>query len=360
MKRIILVIPSLGVGGMERVMAELAHYFSSDVSLELHLVLYGIKRDIFYPVPENMSIHKPDFEFNNSARLINTVKTFIFLRKKIKNLEPAVVLSFGEYWNSFVLLAATGMRIPVFISDRCRPDKSFGKLHGLLRRWLYPNAAGVIAQTETAKQFYSKFFKHNNVRVIGNPIRTISSVLPVEKENIILSVGRLIKTKHHDHLIRIFSKINPEGWKLVIIGDDAIKQENKVVLQQLIQDLGMGDKIILKGQQSDIDSYYLKSKIFAFTSSSEGFPNVIGEALTAGLAVVTYDCIAGPADMIQDGINGFLIPVFDEKTFTSRLNELIHSESLQLKISSAAKTSAEQFRLERVGKLFSDFIFNAK
>ena len=133
-------------------------------------------------------------------------------------------------------------------------------------------------------------------------LKTVSTAL--RKENIVLSVGRLIRSKHHDKLIEIFSHVAP-GWKLIIVGDDSQKQNNMILLKDLIPKLNMNEKIILAGNQSDVDSYYLKSKIFAFTSSSEGFPNVVGEAMSAGLAVVAFDCVAGPSELIQSGETDF-------------------------------------------------------
>ena len=341
---------------MERVMAELAGYFSKKSNLELHLVLYGIKRDIFYQLPKNITIHKPVFEFNNSNRLMNSIKTLWFIRMKIISLKPKAILSFGEYWNSFVLLALIGKKLPVYVSDRCQPDKSLGKKQEFLRKWLYPKATGIIAQTEVAKAIFIRKKLHQNVRVIGNPIRNILSDNSVQKENIVLSVGRLIATKHHDELIRIFVKINQPGWKLIIVGDDALKQTNMVKLQMLIDELNATDKVILAGKQSDVESYYRRSKIFAFTSSSEGFPNVIGEAQSAGLPVVAFDCVAGPADMISDNQNGFLVPLFDYEVFRQKLSVLMSDESLQISMGEKAKMTVNQFNVESIGAAFENFM----
>lgn len=357
-KKICCVIPSLGAGGMERVMAELLEEFSKDASVKLHLILYGIKRDIFYPLPNNISIHKPTFEFNNTYRFWFTLRTIWYLRTRIKQIKPNCVLSFGELWNNLVLLATYGLKFPVFVSDRCQPDKSLGKLHDWLRIKLYPKASGVIAQTQQAKFIYQKSYKHPNIKVIGNPIREIKSDNISHKENIVISVGRLINTKHHDELIKLFAAINQPNWKLVIVGDDAIKQNNKVRLQQLIKDLNATDKIILTGKRNDVEQFYLKSKIFAFTSSSEGFPNVIGEAQSAGLAVVAFDCVAGPSEMVHEGENGFLIPLFDYKTFRNKLEFLMENEVLRREMGKNAAVSIKSFSKNTIANQYKSFILN--
>jgi GalNAc-alpha-(1->4)-GalNAc-alpha-(1->3)-diNAcBac-PP-undecaprenol alpha-1,4-N-acetyl-D-galactosaminyltransferase len=82
----------------------------------------------------------------------------------------------------------------------------------------------------------------------------------VSKENIILTVGRLIESKHHDQLIDIFLRINKPGWKLVIVGDDAIKQKNKTRLQKIIDQNNAADRIILTGNQRTSIPTILKVK----------------------------------------------------------------------------------------------------
>lgn len=357
--KICLIIPSLQAGGMERVMSELATFFAKKNNLEVHLVLYGINREIFYSIPQNVVIHRPRFPFKNRSRFISTLKTLFFLRKEIKIINPITILSFGEYWNSFVLLALFGLKFPIYISDRSQPDKSLGRLHDQLRKWLYPKATGVIAQTSAAKSFYQKLYHHENIRVIGNPIRSITTENG-NRENIVLTVGRLIQSKNHDKLIQLFANINLPGWKLVVVGYDHLKQQNLVKLEKLISNLQMEDKVEIVGKQADVDAYYRKSKIFAFTSTSEGFPNVIGEALSAGLPVVAFDCMAGPADMIEDGKNGFLIPNGNYDLFRSRLDSLMNDEVKQLEMGEMGMRSIKKFSVDSIGEEYFQFITTSK
>ncbi len=359
MEIIALVIHSLQAGGMERVMVELAYYFSKQKEVEVHIVLYGITREIFYKLPENISIYKPEFQFDPKKRTISTLKTIGFLRKQIKQINPDTVLSFGVYWNNLVLLSLLGTRIPVYVSDRSQPGKTLGKLQDLLRKKLYPKAAGVILQTQKAKDIYKTMITAlQNVKVIGNPIREIVSKKTVERQNIILMVGRLIKTKNQDRLIRIFSELNNKNWKLVIVGYDHLKQKNSIILEQLIKELGLQNQVELAGKRDNVEDYYLKSKIFAFTSSSEGFPNVIGEAMSAGLPVVAYDCVAGPSDLISDGKNGFLIPLFDDQEFKENLELLMNDESLIKEMGMNAKEGMKRFDKDLISQQFLEFILN--
>jgi GalNAc-alpha-(1->4)-GalNAc-alpha-(1->3)-diNAcBac-PP-undecaprenol alpha-1,4-N-acetyl-D-galactosaminyltransferase len=353
-----LVIPSLQAGGMERVMSELARYFSSRAELEVHLVLYGSQREIFFKVPAEVSLHVPRFTFSNRVRIISTIRTILYLRKTIRQIDPETVLSFGEYWNNFVLISLRGLKYPVYVSDRSQPDKSLGKLHDRLRRWLYPGARGLILQTEQAKEIYLRDKDYPHIRVIGNPIIAFRTPGPNhQREKSILMVGRLIESKHQDKLIEMFAKVAPADWILRIVGFDHQKQYHMERLKELARELGVGDQVIFMGKQDEMEEIYLKASIFAFTSSSEGFPNVIGEAMSAGMPVVSFDCVAGPSEMIQDAYNGFLVPLFDTPAFESKLDLLIRDENLRLELGANARESIQRFSSDKVYESFYRIIF---
>jgi glycosyltransferase involved in cell wall biosynthesis len=357
-KKIVLANPSLQAGGMERVMTEVANYLVCNPSYKVVLVLYGISREVFYRLDPRIEVITPSFVFNNQKRFLSTVRTLFFLRRTFNELKPFRILSFGELWNNFVMLSVFGTKHQVVLSDRSQPDKSLGLFHEWLRKSLYPNAYGIIAQTEKAVEIFREKYKHKNVQIIGNPIRIIEFESP-KKENIIVSVGRLIQSKNHDALIRIFSKLNGvQNWKLVIVGYDHLKQKNQVKLEQLAENLGVKNQVEFAGKQKDVESYYLKSKIFAFTSSSEGFPNVIGEAMSAGLPVISYDCVAGPSDLIEDSYNGFLIPLFDEVLFLDKLQIMIDNPELLIKMGDNSLIKIKEFEPNKILQKFEEMLNN--
>jgi glycosyltransferase involved in cell wall biosynthesis len=140
------------------------------------------------------------------------------------------------------------------------------------------------------------------------------------------------------------------------VGGDALKQKNTEELNKLISSLNAHSTVVLAGNQKDVASYYKKSSIFAFTSSSEGFPNVIGEALSFGLPVVAFDCIAGPSDMIEEGINGNLIELFNYDEFSRKLNILMNDDDLRNEMMTFAPKSITKFDKNKIGQEYFDFI----
>lgn len=358
MRKICLIIHSIGIGGMERVMSLLATNFSAKSNTEVDLILIGRKREVVYELPESVRVHRPEFTFNNSKRSWYSLKTIWFLRRTVKEIKPDVVLSFGEYWNNLVLLTLYGLPYPIFISDRSEPGKDLGKVQNFLRSWLYPKATGYIAQTQKAKEICLLNGWNNNIRVIGNPVRKIRTNGSVQKENIVLSVGRLIKTKHFDQLIEIFVELDRPDWKLVIVGGDAKRMNLSNDLRELIHKLGAENSVFLEGEQMNIEPYYNKSKIFAFTSSSEGFPNVIGEAMSAALPIISYEC-SGAMDMIEDGVNGFLIPFNDKSLFKDKLLSLMIDEDIRKSMGESSSLNINRFNTEKISEQYFSFLINA-
>jgi GalNAc-alpha-(1->4)-GalNAc-alpha-(1->3)-diNAcBac-PP-undecaprenol alpha-1,4-N-acetyl-D-galactosaminyltransferase len=356
-KTIALVIPSLKSGGMERVMSELANHFAEYENHVVHIVMYGKTPKLFYNLDKRIMVHTSKEVFSANFRLLFTLQRLIYLRRTIKEINPNTVLSFGTLWNSFVLLALKGLKYPVYISDRGNPTLKYSFFQEYLRDKLYKSASGIITQTTLAMDIVKKRFPNCKVTVIGNPIRPIGEEhSQIKKEKIVLSVSPLKATKHQDRLVNIFSKINAPGWKLVIVGGNALNQKNFEKLSQQVIEQNLSDRVLLAGEQKNVDEYYLKSSIFAFTSSTEGFPNVVGEALSSGLPVISYDCITGPSEMINDAQNGFLVPVFDDETFHERLQRLINKEDMRLEMSKKAKEKMLDFTIETIGQKFYSFI----
>jgi GalNAc-alpha-(1->4)-GalNAc-alpha-(1->3)-diNAcBac-PP-undecaprenol alpha-1,4-N-acetyl-D-galactosaminyltransferase len=354
--KIAVGIHSLGTGGMERVASVLLSELSKFDGLELHLILYGSQRDLFYSLAPGVMTHLPNFAFSDYSRPIATLKTVFFIRNSLKKIRPDAVFNFGEKWNNLVLGACFGAGLPIFVSDRCQPDKKLGFLHETLRRVLYPRAKAVIAQTAYAESVYRQMIPTARYSVIPNPIVIPAEAESTKREPLVLSVGRLIETKHHDRLIRIFHQRRDRHWKLAILGDDPLGGKTRDRLRELCASLGESDSVELPGTVSDVASWYRRAGIFAFTSSSEGFPNALAEAMSYGLPCIAYDCIAGPRDLLGPSTFGFLVNLFDDQSFLEMLDRLTASDPLRLEMGATARTSMNRFASEQIAKKYLELV----
>jgi GalNAc-alpha-(1->4)-GalNAc-alpha-(1->3)-diNAcBac-PP-undecaprenol alpha-1,4-N-acetyl-D-galactosaminyltransferase len=351
-RKIVIGVHSLATGGMERVASVLLSELSKVDGLELHLILYGRRRDLFYSLAPGVITHLPDFVFSDYSRPVATLKTIFFIRDSLKKIRPDAVFNFGEKWNNLVLGACLGAGLPIFVSDRCQPDKKLGFLHETLRRLLYPRAKAVIAQTAFAEHVYRKMMPNARYQVIPNPIVIPPEVEAIKREPLILSVGRLIETKHHDRLIKIFHRRRDRNWKLAILGDDPLGGKTRDRLLELCDSLGEIENVALPGTVSDVAPWYRRASIFAFTSSSEGFPNALAEAMSYGLPCVAYDCVAGPRELLGLSTYGFLVDLFDDQSFLERLDRLVASEALRRDLGGIARMSMSRFASDQIAQMY--------
>lgn len=347
-KQICCVIPSLSAGGMERVMAELVNFFGEETTHEIHLIILTNKNH-FYTINGSVKIYQPQFLIRG---LLGSIKLLLFLRKTISGIKPDSVLSFGEMYNSFVILSSLGLKNKIYVSDRSKPDKDWGIFHNNLRNTLYQYTTGIITQTEIAKEIMLGRMAHPNVKVIGNPFQIKSPLPNNSRKDIILTVGRMIKSKQHQQLIKIFSALPDNNWELHFVGDGP---ESENIKRSAIEST-VSSKIVFHGSQSSVNEYYKTAKIFAFTSNSEGFPNVVGEAMCHGVVPICYNFIAGATDLVQNEENGLIIELDDEKTFATGLYRLMNDEKTLNEFRHNGFKSMEKFDIKVIGHNYLNFI----
>ncbi len=350
--KIALITADLSSGGAERVISTLANEFSKNDNIEVHIICL-IQGNSFYKLDSRVIIHKPNFNYREYNKTFAYIKTIFYLRKKLKSIEPKCYLSFGGRYNALCILSGLGLKSKVFVSDRSRPGISYGKMQDYLNKLLYPLADGIVSQTSQSKEFHLSQFKHENIRVIGNPIPILKDN-SISKRNVILNVGRFISSKNQSILITIFEEINPKDWELWFVGEGELFDHCK----SQAENSSVSKKIVFWGNQIDVSKFYNQSRIFAFTSVSEGFPNVLGEAMGSGLASISFDCMAGPSDIIQDGINGFLIENMNISEYKEKLSKLIYNEEIQAKFRLLSNDAVEKYSKEKIAQEYLKFIAN--
>ena len=219
------------------------------------------------------------------------------------------------------------------------------------RKYLYKFADGVIAQTAEIKESVEKDTGNKKVRVIQNPVRSFHVDERLQREKIVLNIGALTTRKGQRFFIEACARINSPDWKFIILGEGELRTN----LENLIKEYGVQDKVQLMGAVKNIDEWLLKSSIFVFPSVLEGLPNSLIESMSAGLACVSFDCETGPRDLINDGKNGFLVPVRDIDLLTLRISELMKSEELRKEFSKEAMKSTKKLHISYISQEVLDF-----
>ena len=347
-KKIAFVIGALTSGGAERVISTLSNALTNDYEV---VIIAFRKGKPFYPLNTKVKVIfcldeiPPSKSIFDSIRLNTKLLSRLIKLLKLEKIE--VALGFITMANVLTIIASKFCGIPCIISERNNPyTDASPRFWKFLRRITYPLANTLVVQTQKIKGFYEKKIRPEKIVILPNPISKELSKkrdpnLP--KKNFILNVGRLHEQKNQKLLINAFSNLNSEDWQLVIIGDGPEKKH----LNRLIQNSRNPKSIILAGKKQNIEEYYNRAKIFAFTSNYEGFPNALIEAMHFGIPCISTDCPTGPSELIDDK-NGFLIPVENQKALEEKMQILINNSALRNLFSKRSPAATKRFEEQNV------------
>ena len=324
-KRICLVCPSLNAGGIERSMIRLCEQFCAR----------GHPVDFLVCLPASQPFYRPDTRANleqpgwqRRPGRLNTIRFYLrlmrWIRSRVKQNRPDLVIVYGDYFGPLVIFSLSMLGIPVFVSDRMSPDRRFPLPIRCAKRLSYPRAAGFIAQTErAARAARGRYGNALPIRVIPNPVEALPPGRP-DRQQTLLCVGRLNHEKGMDIAIQAFAKADPEGWQLLIAGEGPERGR----LEALIEQLALGARVSLIGESSQVAELMSKCAVFLLPSRSEGFPNALCEAMSAGMACICFADLNDPTIISEDGQDGMLVT---ERT-VSALAESISAVTGQLAV----------------------------
>ncbi|WP_179319869.1 glycosyltransferase family 4 protein [Winogradskyella helgolandensis] len=344
-KKIAFVIGGLTPGGAERVITNLSNSLSEDFDV---IIITFIESDPFYTLNNSVKVISCFKELSRPKSFVDSIKLNYAILKSVskitKNEKIDLLIGFITQANIKAVLASKLNRIPCLISERNDPLKSdIPKLWIILRKYIYPRANCLIVQTKKVKQVYEGMIKTKEMVVLPNPISSELSQLRkaynTNREKIILSVGTFNDDKRQEKIISAFHELQLRDWKLLLIGDGP----NTSKLKSLIKELNLSHKVKILPKVKNVHDYYNKASIFAFASKAEGFPNVLLEAMHFGLPSLSTDCNYGPSELINNGENGFLVPVDNQSMFVKKLGELVGNDDLKMSFSIKSKESTENF-----------------
>lgn len=199
--------------------------------------------------------------------------------------------------------------------------------------------------------------RHTRLVCVPNFLSEIPPMPDISgREKTIMAVGRLNSVKGFDRLLEDFARIHARvpQWRLQIVGEG----EERPVLEELIRRLSLQDCAELTGQKNaaEIQEMMQKASLYAMSSHSEGFPFVLLEAFSCALPVAAYDVRVGPRAVIEDRINGFLVPDNDRQSYQNAVLKLMEDTELRGKMAGQAYRRAQEFSAAAVGRLWQTIL----
>lgn len=329
---------TLHAGGSERVMSLLANTFAQK-GYEVEIVCIN-KHLVFYPIDEKVKVWFAEDE----VKSLSILKKMMWLRKHINSEKPDVVIAFMLEVYCVTLASLIGVSVPVISSERIDPH-FFGRAKGLLRWLLLRRTTHLVVQTVRIKDFYSAKLQ-SRTTIIPNPVTDkVFSLTPTLKQKRIIAVGRLAYQKNYPMMFRAFAKVHHDfpDWQLVVYGNGPQKEEIRGVIERL----GMEGHIILAGKSDHVVEEMNKSSLFVMSSDYEGMSNALLEAVCVGLPVISTD-VSGARDLITEGVNGYIVPVGNERALTLALSSMLSSPEKMDEMGRQSKALAPRFREEQI------------
>lgn len=217
----------------------------------------------------------------------------------------------------------------------------------LTRRWAARRADAIVTLTETDRKLYESNLKLKcPIMAIANPMLPPTETSYDADSHLILSSGRLTYQKGFDLLVEIAGKVLPDhpDWRWMILGEG----EDRPILERRIHEANLDNRLVLKGRVDDMDSYYRQSAMFVMTSRFEGLPMVLLEAKAHRLPLISFDCPTGPSEIIEDGINGTVVPLRDTDAMATAINKLIDDRAKRIEYSAMSGSNAERYDMATV------------
>lgn len=197
-----------------------------------------------------------------------------------------------------------------------------------------------------AEAFRALFGRSERITSIYNPASEIILTGKEKRENWLITASRLVPEKGFDLMLQVAKELLPKypEWKWVLCGEGPERGR----IESFCKKEGLEGRVLLMGYVPKVETFLLRSKIFVLTSRAEGLPMCLLEARSCGVPCVSFDVPTGPADLIDDGENGFLIAPFDTHSMAEKLESLMKDEALLDAMAKKATKGMEEFQLSGV------------
>lgn len=230
----------------------------------------------------------------------------------------------------------------------------------IIRRW-YPRADLIVVVAQGVKDDLVDGFgvPASRIRVVPNPLdlseirrrakESVEDVIPDEQGKasgpLVVAVGRLVSLKGFHDLLNAWARLPAElGARLALIGDG----EERLRLEALAEALGVEKSVQFLGSLENPWKVMARAQVFVLPSHTEGFPNVIGEALALGLPVVATRCSPGVSEYLEEGRSGVLVPPGDPAALAVALEEILLDPERRRRLAERGQKRVEAFDLPRV------------
>lgn len=318
--RVLFILPSLRAGGAERVISFIAQQLDPK-EFDAKLLILGFEKDAVYKVDQI------EVEFLNKPRLVSAIPT-LFLKLRKENKRQLIVLGSISHVNILLGFFSLFFRRTKFVGREASVVTKMNefttgrsKTMVSLMKLFYAKLDAIICQSnDMVIDFYQKLgIDKAKLKLINNPITAHIDLIRAKRKDDELhfvTVGRLSAEKGHLRILNGLAKIKKYNFRYHIIGSGPLKE----LIETKSKELGIADKITYTPYTANVLEEVGKCDYFIQGSFVEGFPNALLESCTVGTPVIAFDAVGGTKEIVDNGVNGFIVK--DEDDFAVLLNDV--------------------------------------
>ncbi len=348
-------ITSLGGGGAERVLSDLANNMVQRGCSVNIVVLRGDQKQYELDPDVKIKYLQPEYYKSQKSRFyrlneITNVRSF--LKGLYKN---DLLVSFLELPMAYSLVFRNLYESKLIICERSNPTR-YSKVYQSLFRFLTKRADGCACQTKFVANWYSNFISDKClIKVIPNALSDSLSEVELKKNPIakIVTAGRLVPVKNHNLLLDAFAVVHktiPDS-ELIIYGEGPLRQ----VLEDKAVSMGLGECVRFPGFSQNVVDSIKDASVFVLSSDYEGMPNALAEAMAIGLPCVSTDYDGGGVhDLIENNINGIIVPCNDCDTMSGSIISILNDKEMADRIGYNARIIREKLNHEFICQQWYD------
>jgi glycosyltransferase involved in cell wall biosynthesis len=357
---IMFVAPELAGGGAERILLQILKHLDRR-RFRCSLALFSKKGALLGEVPEDVEVH--DIGEGRHYRAAGLLRIVFKLRALFKRRRADVVFSVINTANFPAALAGRFAGSKVFVHEVSHPyldlreEFAYPRIAMALLRMTYPLAHVQVALSNGIRESLIKDFGQDPEKIVVSyvplDLDRITEMMrePVEggwfsgDEPVVLGVGALIERKGFHVLLRAAAEAGRDKpLKVVILGEGADRER----FEALASDLGISDRVFFPGFDPNPYRYFSRASAFVLSSFHEGLAIVVVEALHAGVPVVATDCPVGPAEILEGGRHGELVPVGDHKAMAAAIRRVLDDAQLKRRRRESGIKRAQDFERAKV------------
>lgn len=343
-------------GGTERVAVQLANALLEDGTYDICFVsLTEQQEKPFYPLKSEINRYRLGRKWINPGP--GYLPVIGKLRRFLKEQQIDIIVDIDIVLDVLSIPATKRLKTKVVSWEHFTADFELSVLYRkMILKYSVKRSDYVVVLTDgDLEEYRNRLGRKDAIRRIYNPVAyQLKKETELKQKKIILTVGRLVPEKGIEYIKKVSGEIlqRYSQWQWIILGEGPERKD----LEQFIEEHHLQNRLVLKGNVENVDTYLQQASIFVITSKYEGLGLSMLEARAMKVPCVSFDVEMGPRELIHNGIDGYLVTPFDCEDMIKKIETLINDTKLRKQFAEKAFLHMNEFRVQKIKEQWKEIL----